>query len=65
MRNGFYGVSNEQIATVAQTPQQQIVGALALAFWSLRRSTKVNFTVCERPENRIEQCVRFLRCERR
>ena len=32
MRNGFYGVSNEQIATVAQTPQQQIVGALASPF---------------------------------
>jgi hypothetical protein len=32
MRNGFYGVSNEQIATLAQTPQQQIVNALASPF---------------------------------
>jgi len=32
MRNGFYGVSNEQLASVAQTPQTQMVSALISPF---------------------------------
>ncbi len=34
MRNGFYGVTDEALKTVAQTPQQQIVSALISPFGS-------------------------------
>src|SRR5207253_7310682 len=32
MRNGFFGVTDEQVRAVARTPQQQIMGALVSPF---------------------------------